>query len=243
LKSRIKRIFQIVLCLAVMMTSMTVPSYAKKSKTTTAVDETTTASTETTVASKETTTTKSATGVYQGVNYTLSYVETADGLEISKYSGNAKTVEIPSEIDGKKVNSIGYCAFDTNMDINTVVIHENITELCESSFDGCDNMTVIYLPKSLQRVERYSFYMCRSLSKVKYAGTEEDFGKIIISDDSNSSFISAAKEYSQTYTASVFSDIPAIASIVCSGILFGTVVTVYFVARRKKALSASHTSA
>lgn len=55
-------------------------------------------------------------------------------VEISKYNGTGGEVSIPSEIDGKKVTSIGYIAFDSCESLKSVTIPKSVESIEERAF-------------------------------------------------------------------------------------------------------------
>lgn len=83
-----------------------------------------------------------------------------------------ENVVIPSEIDGKKVTTIGYTMFSTfsgnySFDcIKTIVIPEGVTKIRYFAFNGCVSLTNIELPSSITEIEAYAFRNCRSLTNI-----------------------------------------------------------------------------
>ena len=71
----------------------------------------------------------------------LIYRQLADGtIAISRYTGSAAELTIPDTIDGRPVTVIG-----------------------REAFYGCSELTAVYLPQSLTRVEAEAFYGCTKL--------------------------------------------------------------------------------
>mgnify|MGYP005750478033 CR=1 FL=1 len=61
---------------------------------------------------------------------------------IKKYNGNDAVVNIPSEINGTPVETIGNAAFQ-NSAVTSVTIPANVTEIGANAFAGCTNLTSV----------------------------------------------------------------------------------------------------
>lgn len=97
------------------------------------------------------------------------YKELEDGtLEITKYVGTATELEIPSEIEGKQVTSIGdgYVFYGCN-NLNSVSIPEGVVSIGDYSFYGCYNLTSVMLPEGVASIGNGSFVGCSKLTSVK----------------------------------------------------------------------------
>lgn len=62
---------------------------------------------------------------------------------IKKYNGNDAVVNIPSEINGIPVETIGNAAFQDNTTITSVTIPDSVTEIGANAFAGCTNLTSV----------------------------------------------------------------------------------------------------
>ena len=92
--------------------------------------------------------------------------ELADGtLEIKKYEGNEKTVNIPADIDGKKVTSVGAEAFDKNEYIEKVIIPDGVAKIGKNAFRECISLDEVIIPESCTEIGRGAFNGCKSLRK------------------------------------------------------------------------------
>ena len=89
-----------------------------------------------------------------GIIYDIS----ADGTyaDVIGYEGNAKNIKIASEYNGVPVRSIYEYAF-LCMDITSVIIPEGVTEIGKSAFAGCNNMTYISIPSTIEKIDNYAF--------------------------------------------------------------------------------------
>ena len=87
-------------------------------------------------------------------------------VEITSYNGEDENVTIPSEIDGKKVTSIGYGAFKGEFNYETeqyesnlisVTIPNSVTSIGNSAFCGCSSLTSITIPNSVTSIGDCAF--------------------------------------------------------------------------------------
>ena len=72
----------------------------------------------------------------------------AGEVSIHKYIGSAESVEIPGEIDGKKVIGIGAHAFRGCSDVTEVVIPDSVSEIEDDAFECCNKLELIELDKN-----------------------------------------------------------------------------------------------
>ncbi|WP_456108290.1 leucine-rich repeat protein [Ruminococcus sp.] len=76
----------------------------------------------------------------------LEYSVTNDNeINIIGCNENATSVEIPEEIDGKRVTSIGYSAFSGCTNLTEITIPNSITSIEESAFSGCASLKNVYI--------------------------------------------------------------------------------------------------
>lgn len=91
---------------------------------------------------------------------------TGGSLLIDSYTGSAKEVILPAEIDGKKVVAISGKAFEGNTALTSVRIPEGIVTIGQAAFRNCTSLKNLTLPSTLRSLETYAFYGCSSLSAV-----------------------------------------------------------------------------
>ena len=77
---------------------------------------------------------------------------TTSGLTatITKYTGTAASVTVPSKIDNYTVTKIASSAFANNLPLTSVVISDTITEIGSNAFEGCAALESIKLPSKLK---------------------------------------------------------------------------------------------
>ena len=96
-----------------------------------------------------------------------SYKVLDDGtVEISRYTGNAAVVDIPANINGRRVTSIGDNAFNNYISLTNVTIPDSVTSIGASAFIFCSNLTNITLPKGVTSIGDSAFCNCLSLTSI-----------------------------------------------------------------------------
>lgn len=88
------------------------------------------------------------------------------GAVVTKYSGNAEEVVIPSELGGAPVTELGYYAFEAKWDLKSVTIPDTVTAIGEFCFSDCSSLVSIVLPESLTTLDRGAFAACTSLQEL-----------------------------------------------------------------------------
>lgn len=141
------------------------------------------------------------------------YVMLKDGtVEIVKYLGYTKMLEIPSKLDGKTVTSIGQEAFFGRTRLTEVVIPNTITYIADRAFekcselgyisipgsvgsigdfafDGCEKAAFLYIAPGVNSIGDYAFYFCRSMMVATLPNTISQLGEFAFGDcDSLTSF-------------------------------------------------------
>lgn len=128
------------------------------------------------------------------------YTIDAGGV-ITHYSGNSVEIEIPGEIDGISVKSIGELAFADCTSLKRVVLPAGVSSIdygafrgCtslesitfrpglkyigESAFFGCGNLREIAIPEGVSAIEKYTFYDCSNLASVALPDSLESIGDL-----------------------------------------------------------------
>jgi len=106
-------------------------------------------------------------GTEQSIPQGLMY-EIVDGrtVTITKYIGNAATVNIPSHIEGLLVTTIGKTAFFDCDSLASVTIPSSVMSIGETAFYDCDSLTNITIPSSVTSIGERAFFRCYHLTNI-----------------------------------------------------------------------------
>lgn len=105
-----------------------------------------------------------------------SYQGTGAYYKVTKYSGSATTVDIPSYIDGYPVKEISSSAFANNTSVTTVNIPNTITTIGGSAFKGCTSLKNITIPDSVTSIASSTFQGCTALTSITIPNTVTSIG-------------------------------------------------------------------
>ncbi len=87
-------------------------------------------------------------------------------VEIHGYSGSAEVLEIPSEIGGYRVKSIGEGAFLNSTSLVSVTIPDSVIYICCQAFSGCTSLESVSIPDSVTGIDSWAFEDCTSLKSI-----------------------------------------------------------------------------
>lgn len=109
-------------------------------------------------------------------DYEYEVNEDGNSVTILRYKGNGGNVVIPSEIDGKKVTSIGNNSYSTSREafeecknLTSVEIPNSITFIGGEAFKACTRLTSIEIPESVTYIMDNAFENCSGLTSIKVA--------------------------------------------------------------------------
>ena len=106
-------------------------------------------------------------------------------VEITYYAGNAVSLTIPSTLGGRKVTSIGECAFAHSDSLISVTIPNSITNIGMGAFSYCESLTNITLSSKLTNISDCMFYYCEKLTNVIISKGVTSIGNLAFSNCTN----------------------------------------------------------
>ena len=112
-------------------------------------------------------------------NFEFSYNSSDMTASVTKYKGDSEYVEIPSMVNGYKVDSIENPIFRDNYKLKGVIIPDTVDYVSREIFSGCVSLTDVDLGKGITSISFGMFYNCKSLEsltipeQIKYLGGYE----------------------------------------------------------------------
>ena len=100
---------------------------------------------------------------YGPLTYTIT---SSNEITITDCDTSATSVDIPSEIDGIPVTSIGNSAFYFCSSLTNIIVPSSIMSIGNSAFYGCSSLTSIVIPGSVKEIGETAFGSCTSLKEV-----------------------------------------------------------------------------
>ena len=100
--------------------------------------------------------------------------------------------------DGTRI--IANYAFSGCTSLTSVTIPNSVTSIGSSAFDSCRSLRNVTIPNSVTSIGFGAFYDCTNLTNVYYAGTEDEWNNITISDE-NENLTNATIHFSSTPTS------------------------------------------
>ena len=94
------------------------------------------------------------------------YQASDDAATLVCYFGSDSKVDIPAELGGKPVTSIGVYAFWNCRSLTKVTIPEGVTSIGDCAFQSCISLTEVNIPKSVETIGDEAFETCDSLTEV-----------------------------------------------------------------------------
>ena len=96
----------------------------------------------------------------------FTYTDNGDGTcTITGYNGSAVHVDVPDELDGLKVTTIGEFGFDMAQ-ISSITLPEGLERIEELAFCFCENLTSIHLPASVNYVDSRAFSPYSAITQI-----------------------------------------------------------------------------
>ena len=140
--------------------------------------------------------------------FNYSRTRTGSGIRIDKYTGSATAVNIPAQIDGLPVTSIGYSGYSVFSDyrafsgcssLTTITIPDSVTSIGDYAFSHCSSLEFIKIPDSVNRIGRNLFEGCDHLKWVYKKKSREDeiINNIIFGDNPHHKIFRTIREVKQ----------------------------------------------
>lgn len=89
-------------------------------------------------------------------------------MRITRYSGSATSVQVPSTIGSYAVQVIGARAFQGNTVLESVELPDGLTTIYAYAFENCTSITSIHLPDSITTLGYKVFGGCSNLVSANY---------------------------------------------------------------------------
>lgn len=102
-------------------------------------------------------------------------------IEITGVCFSADSIEIPSQLNGKIVTSIGASAFSNKDEMTNVEIPSTVTCIGNSAFSNCTNLNNVNIPSSITSIGNYGFYNCTKLNNVTIPSNVTSIGEYAFS--------------------------------------------------------------
>ena len=97
----------------------------------------------------------------------FTYVTNGGTLTITRYTGNASTVAVPSHINGRRVTRIGTKAFYSKYYLTRVSLSPTLTRIDAKAFMNCFNLASISIPDSVTHLGSFAFMACGHLASAR----------------------------------------------------------------------------
>lgn len=88
-------------------------------------------------------------------------------ITITSCYDKAKSVTIPSEINGMPVTSIGQSAFYCSKKLEEIVIPDSVKSIDSLAFSSCPSLKSVYIPDSVSEIGSQAFSCCGNLNDVR----------------------------------------------------------------------------
>jgi len=103
-------------------------------------------------------------------------------VTITKYNGDAVSLDIPERIQGLPVTVIGNSAFATTNKLVRITIPSSVISIGDNAFSGCDRLTSIAIPSLVTSIGDRAFSGCKSLRSVTIPSSVISIGNSAFQD-------------------------------------------------------------
>ena len=98
-------------------------------------------------------------------------------IAITRYTGSAESVEVPSKINGKIVTAISFRAFEKCLKLKNVVLNNGLETIGLCAFKECINLENVTIPDSVKTIDFGAFARCYKLKKIKIPDSVQSLGE------------------------------------------------------------------
>ena len=110
------------------------------------------------------------------------YMVNSGKTTITKYTGSAGDVTIPSKLGGNPVTQIGRNAFSRCTSLTAVNIPNSVTSIGSNAFNGCTNLTTVIIPESVISIGSFAFEDCIGLTSITIPKSVTNIGSFAFED-------------------------------------------------------------
>ena len=102
-----------------------------------------------------------------------------------------REIEFPDSV--KEIGDSAFCSTA----LEKVILPKNLTEISTEAFNGCGNLTSVYIPKSVTAIGKGAFLTMQggALNDIYYAGSKTDWDKIKVNANGNEILKQAVVHY------------------------------------------------
>ena len=116
---------------------------------------------------------KTYAATYGKLTYEVQYDGTIKITDCDRSASGALT--IPDTIDGKKVTSIGWGAFDGCRNLTSITILNSVISIESRAFAYCSSLTSITIPESVTSIGEHDFSKCSSLTSINVSEKNKNY--------------------------------------------------------------------
>lgn len=129
-----------------------------------------------------------------------------DTVQIIKYDGNNKSVNVPSKIDGKPVTVIGSHAFSSCINLQNLTIPGSVRDLHECAVSYCPKLkSLVIKDGNLKNLDYMDIYSCRSLKTLSLPKNLQYFISLYECDEIEAVTVSSKNTDYKSYNGVVYS--------------------------------------